>query len=81
MKIKLLGKNLDDIRPLLAVRNLLEVQDDADMVITYGGDGALLGAARDFAHLPILAGGFRPNGDFQSALLPHSFHLRRPWRD
>lgn len=55
MKIKLLGKNLDDIRPLLAVRNLLEVQDDADMVITYGGDGALLGAARDFAHLPILA--------------------------
>ena len=55
MRIKLLGKNLDDIRPLLAARDLLEVQADAEAVITYGGDGALLGAARDFPRLPILA--------------------------
>ena len=55
MKIKLLGKNLDDIRPLLAARNLEETADGAEAVITYGGDGALLGAARDFSDLPILA--------------------------
>ena len=55
MKIKLLGKNLDDIRPLLAARDLEETAGTAEAVITYGGDGALLGAARDFSGLPILA--------------------------
>ena len=55
MKIKLLGKNLDDIRPLLVSYGLEEVDSNADAVITYGGDGALLGAARDFSSLPILA--------------------------
>ena len=55
MKIKLLGKNLDDIRPLLAARSLTECDSNAETVITYGGDGALLGAARDFPDLPILA--------------------------
>ena len=42
MKIKLLGKNLDDIRPMLAARGLEETGSDAEAVITYGGDGALL---------------------------------------
>lgn len=55
MKIKLLGKNLDDIRPLLAARDISIDDDNAEAVITYGGDGALLGAAREFHHLPILA--------------------------
>lgn len=55
MKIKLLGKNLDDIRPLLESRGLEETESNAEAVITYGGDGALLGAARDFSTLPILA--------------------------
>lgn len=55
MKIRLLGKNLEDIRPLLDRHGLQEVVSGAEAVITYGGDGALLGAARDFPDLPILA--------------------------
>lgn len=57
MKIKLFGKNLADIRPLLAERNILEISDAAaaDAVIAYGGDGAFLGAVRDCPHLPVVA--------------------------
>lgn len=57
MKIKLQGKNLDDIRPLMASRGILETADaaSADAVIAYGGDGSLLGAIRDFPQLPVVA--------------------------
>lgn len=55
MKIRLRGKNLDDIRPLLAARGICETDSDADMVIAYGGDGALLGVVRDFPQLPLVA--------------------------
>lgn len=57
MKIKLFGKNLADIRPLLAERNILEISDAAaaDAVIAYGGDGAFLGAVRDCPQLPVVA--------------------------
>lgn len=57
MKIKLFGKNLADIRPLLAERNILEISDAAaaDAVIAYGGDGAFLGAVRDCPQLPVIA--------------------------
>ena len=55
MKIRLRGKNLDDIRPLLAARGIYETDSDADMVIAYGGDGALLGVVRDFPQLPLVA--------------------------
>ena len=52
MKIKLLGKNLDDIRPLLKKFDLEESDSDFELVITHGGDGALLGAERDYPGIP-----------------------------
>ena len=56
MNIVLLGKNLDDIRPLLAERGINETAASAaDAVIAYGGDGAFLGAVRDFPQLPVVA--------------------------
>ena len=52
MKVKLLGKNLDDIRPLLKKFDLEECDSDFELVITHGGDGALLGAERDYPGIP-----------------------------
>ena len=54
MKIRLLGKNLQDIRPLLARFGLEETESDFDVVITHGGDGALLGAERACPGVPKL---------------------------
>jgi len=54
MKIKLLGKNLDDIRPLLARFGLEEAGSGFELIVTHGGDGALLGAERDFPGVPKL---------------------------
>ena len=54
MKIKLLGKNLNDIRPLLPRVGLEEADSDYEVIITHGGDGALLGAERDFPGVPKL---------------------------
>ena len=53
MLIKLLGKNLNDIIPLLEKYDLT-ISDDGkcDAVITHGGDGALLGAERDYPGIP-----------------------------
>ena len=49
MLVKLLGKNLDDIIPLLGKYNLsVTGKDDFELVITHGGDGALLGAERTY---------------------------------
>ena len=55
MKIKLLGKNLDDIRPLFPRFGLEEVENGAETVIAYGGDGTLLSAEREYPQLPKLA--------------------------
>ena len=52
MKVKLLGKNLDDIRPLFREFGITEVENGFDLVITHGGDGALLGAERDYPGIP-----------------------------
>ena len=55
MKIRLLGKNLEEIRNLLPAFGMEECMDGTpELVITYGGDGAMLGAARDFPDLPLL---------------------------
>lgn len=54
MKIKLVGKNLDDIRPLLEKFGFEEVERDFSLVIAHGGDGALLGAEREFPGIPKL---------------------------
>ena len=53
MKIKLLGKNLDDIRPLLSTYGM-EESEDFELVVTHGGDGALLGAERVYPGIPKL---------------------------
>lgn len=55
MNIRLSGKNLDDIRKELVNFPLQEDPDDFEVVITYGGDGALLGAEREFPGVPKLA--------------------------
>ena len=48
MKIKLTGKNLEDIRLLLPRFGLEEDDVSFEMIICHGGDGALLGAEREF---------------------------------
>ena len=49
MKIRLLGKNLTEISKLIRNYGLDEcLSGTPDAVITYGGDGALLGAEREF---------------------------------
>ena len=54
MKIKLLGKNLDDIRPLLRELGFEEAENGFELIVTHGGDGALLGAEREFPGVPKL---------------------------
>ena len=56
VKIKLLGKNLDDIQDILAEFGLEQCGNDTvpELVVTYGGDGALLGAQRQFPDIPKL---------------------------
>ena len=54
MKIKLLGKNLGDIRPLLNELGFEEVERGFELIVTHGGDGALLGAEREFPGVPKL---------------------------
>ena len=53
MKIKLTGKNLQDIRPLLAEYGLEETEETPQLVISHGGDGAMLGAVREFPGIPL----------------------------
>lgn len=56
LKIKLVGRNLDDLRPLLKpypVRLLGDSETATpDLVISHGGDGSLLGAEREFPGIP-----------------------------
>ena len=51
MKIKLIGKNLEDIRSLLPRFGLEEDDSSFEMIICHGGDGALLGAEREFPNI------------------------------
>ena len=52
MNIKLVGKNLEDIRPLLGKYGFVEAEENIELVICHGGDGALLGAEREFPGVP-----------------------------
>ena len=54
MKIKLVGKNLEDIRPLLSRYGFEEAEREFELVIAHGGDGALLGAEREDPGVPKL---------------------------
>ncbi|MPM81325.1 NAD kinase [bioreactor metagenome] len=53
-RVKLIGKNLDDIRPKLLDRGLAVVDDNFELVVAHGGDGTLLWAERDFPGVPKL---------------------------
>lgn len=54
MKIKLTGKNLEDIRKLLPSFGLEECDENFEVLICHGGDGALLGAEREYPGVPKL---------------------------
>lgn len=52
MRVALCGRNLDDLDPLLQDYPVRIVDDRPDLVIAYGGDGALLGAERSYPGIP-----------------------------
>jgi len=54
MKVKLIGKHLNDISPLLKIRNFELTNDTPELIIAHGGDGALLDAERVYPGIPIL---------------------------
>jgi len=54
MRIAIYGRNLDDLRQIMQKISIPIVEDNPEFVIAYGGDGALLGAERDFPNIPKL---------------------------
>jgi NAD+ kinase len=52
MKVLLSGKNLDDLIPLLEPYKVDIVNNNPDLIICHGGDGALLGAEREYPGIP-----------------------------
>ena len=52
MKIKLIGKNLDDVRPLLTQYGMEEVDSGFELVVAHGGDGTLFIAEHDYPGIP-----------------------------
>ncbi|MEE9394225.1 MAG: hypothetical protein V3W41_17130 [Planctomycetota bacterium] len=56
MKFGLVGKNAAILKPLLEARGieLADSFDAADLLISYGGDGTLIGAEREFPEVPKL---------------------------
>ncbi|MBU8902567.1 MAG: hypothetical protein KOO69_07490 [Victivallales bacterium] len=54
MQVKLIGKHLDDIIPLLKARNFELTDNVPELIIAHGGDGALLDAERLYPGIPIL---------------------------
>ena len=52
MRVAIVGRNLNDLRGILKQFPFDVVTDNPDVVISYGGDGALLGAERDFPGIP-----------------------------
>lgn len=54
MKVKLVGKNLEDIIPLLATYGFETADQNPELLIAHGGDGTLLTAEREFPGIPKL---------------------------
>lgn len=54
MNIELVGKNLDDIRPLLLERGFVIGGGKPELIVAHGGDGTFLQAERDYPGLPKL---------------------------
>jgi len=53
-RVKLMGKNLDDVRPKILARGMEIVDKDFELVIAHGGDGTLLWSERDYPGIPKL---------------------------
>ena len=54
MEVKLIGKHLGDISPLLKARDFNLTDAVPELIIAHGGDGALLDAERLYPGIPIL---------------------------
>lgn len=52
MRIGVCGRNLEDLYEVLADFPVEYVQNNPDLIISYGGDGTLLGAERDYPGIP-----------------------------
>ncbi len=62
MRIHITGRYIEDILPAVERKDVEIVDSSPDLVITHGGDGALLGAEREFSGVPKL-----PVRDFRTA--------------
>jgi len=54
MRVYIAGRNIENIVSVVKNLNLEIVETSPDLVITHGGDGALLGAEREFPGIPKL---------------------------
>ena len=52
IRVAVEGRNLDDLLPMLKMFPCKIVEETPDLVISHGGDGALLGAERKFPGVP-----------------------------
>lgn len=52
IRVTIVGRNLDELEPMLRMFPCELVDDNPDLVISYGGDGSLLGAERSFPGVP-----------------------------
>lgn len=52
LKVAVTGRNLDDVLPMLRLFPVDIVEEHPDLVISYGGDGSLLGAEQRFPGVP-----------------------------
>lgn len=53
-RVKLMGKNLEDVRSRILDRGMEIVDEDFELVIAHGGDGTLLWSERDYPGIPKL---------------------------
>lgn len=51
-KVMLYGRHAADLLPVVAAVGLKPVKQRPDLIVTYGGDGALLGAEREWPGIP-----------------------------
>lgn len=53
-RVLVLGNSVHEIRRLVREKGLEDVTEDPDVILTYGGDGVLLGSERDWPGVPKL---------------------------
>jgi NAD+ kinase len=52
LRVKIHGQNADDLAPLISNLDLEPVEDEPEVVVSYGGDGTLLEAERAYPGIP-----------------------------